>query len=94
MNRIIFLLLLLYSSQLIGQEHSRIQTDSLLFWQPDTKLTMSDYQQMTDSIAKNYKDKYDKSALSAIQIKGVIDIPQTKKMRRKNMGKAYFAPAF
>ena len=76
--------------------HNKYQTtDSVhIFWQPETKLTIKDYQGDTISKIMDVLRKYDFYSSASVGIFTILDIPKKKRNRGKNPEIVYIAPAF
>jgi hypothetical protein len=65
-----------------------------IFWQPDLKLTYSDYKGPAVKELDELLNKYQFSAAASVGVWSKLDIPKKKKDRAKQFEIVYFAPAF
>jgi len=82
-------LLLLKSS---GQTIFITKDNKHIFWQPNVKLSYSDFRGDTTTELMNFCRKYNLSAIASVGIWSVLDVP--KRNKNKKLEKVYFAPVF
>ena len=84
---ILITLSILFGQQIFGQ--TRIETSKYLFWQPETSLKYSDFQnqQMYDGTSQA-------NLIFSVKILSVLEYPQDTKEFRNSDAKWYLAPAF
>lgn len=93
--RVITVILFVLASQAaIGQNGYLTSNATHIMWQPDTKISKTDYQGKATSQVDDMMDEYGFTASSSVGIWSTIDIPKKKKDRSKKYEKVYFAPAF
>jgi len=78
----------------IGQTNYPTRDSIHIFWQPNLKITYSDYKGKTKPKVLEMMQKYQFSASASVGIWSILDIPKKKKDRYKKFEKVYFAPAF
>ncbi|MDH8701938.1 hypothetical protein M2138_001290 [Dysgonomonadaceae bacterium PH5-43] len=90
MNRktIILFILCVFSVSLCAQQ---TENENDLYWQPDRKITFSDYQSESDTICVKYNKKYGMQMQSSIGFRWVVDVP---KKRKGKIDKGYLVPVF
>jgi hypothetical protein len=94
-NKSTFILLLLcfLCSHLKGQ--ASIETDSFKVWQPNLRLSVTDFKQDTnDKTAVKYKEKIGLLAGSCVSVVRYLDVPKKKKKQGKLLEIAYFVPVW
>jgi hypothetical protein len=95
MKRLIILHILSFIAfACFGQANYPTRDSVHIFWQPNVKLTYSDYQGKPSSQVEEIMEKYQFSAASSGGIWSILDIPKSKKDRKKKFEKVYFAPVF
>ncbi|MRI63942.1 hypothetical protein EDM00_08075 [Ornithobacterium rhinotracheale] len=78
----------------MAQEKLPTSTESHMFWQPETKITIDDYQGNPNPEVEKINNKYGIAASSSVGIWSVLDIPKRKRDRLRKFEKVYIAPAF
>ncbi|WP_310558367.1 hypothetical protein [Flavobacterium sp.] len=87
-------LFVLASQVVIGQNGYLTSNEAHILWQPNTKITKTDYQGQPTSQVDKMMDEYGFTASASVGLWSVLDIPKKKKDRYKKFEKVYFAPAF
>ncbi|OAQ43534.1 hypothetical protein A5893_17105 [Pedobacter psychrophilus] len=87
-------ILIFLSINVFGQKSFPTQNSTHIFWQPEVRLTIDEYQGKPIPEIDKLMDKYGFSASASVGIWSVIDIPKKKSQRNKLFEKVYFAPAF
>jgi len=93
LDAILILYLFCISIDIYGQNEYPIESETHIFWQPNRKLSMSDFQGGNSTDSKFDRDR--ELGRSVIPCRGIflqVDIP--KNYRKNKLEKIYFAPAF
>lgn len=77
-----------------GQSDYTTEDSTHIFWQPGVNLSFGDFKGTPSEKEMEMLRKYEITALAAIGIWSVLDVPKRKKDRGKKLEKVYFAPAF
>ena len=91
---IISTFLTIFSLTCIGQTNYPTRDSIHIFWQPNLKITYSDYKGQTNTQVLEMMEKYQFSASASVGVWSILDMPKKKKDRYKKFEKVYFAPAF
>jgi len=93
-----FILFSLIVSAVNGQSHLQAEDKDNLYWQPDVKISYSDFQSESDEDCIEYNKKYGLKLCANIQLRGIVDVPKShlsrKISKRAGYDKAYLAPVF
>jgi hypothetical protein len=96
MKKLFFLsILMAFNYRICFAQTNYLTRDSVhIFWQPNLKISFSDYKcDTTKERIKDMKD-YGYYASASVGIWSALDIPKKKKDRYRKFEKVYFAPAF
>lgn len=88
------LISLLLINNIIKAQNERIETDSYLYWQNNSKINHSDFKKQIDSIGISMCEKYKTKSLANVQIHSIVDYPKKARKIKTLKEKIYFAPAF
>lgn len=94
----IFILFSIIVATVNGQSQLQTEDKDNLYWQQDVKINYSHFQSESDEDCIKYNKQYGLKMSANIQLKGIVDIPEShlsrKIQKRTGYDKLYLAPAF
>ncbi|MFM2225840.1 MAG: hypothetical protein RJA07_2042 [Bacteroidota bacterium] len=90
--KILFFIVLIFFGTKVFAQDTLFENEILKFWREDSKLVAKDFKSDTTTDFNIVSNKYGMKSYSYCILKSILDVPKTKKDRKKKIEQVFFAP--